>query len=616
MKKFKTESKRVLDMMINSIYTNKEIFLREILSNSSDAIDKLYYKSLTEGISGNSREDFAINIGVDKEKRTLTISDNGIGMTKDELDENLGVIAKSGSFDFKKDLEKNEDVSIIGQFGVGFYSSFMVSDFVEVISKAFGEDKAYKWSSKGTDGYEITEDSRDEVGTTIVLHLKDDLEEEDYSQYLEEYTLRDLVKKYSNYVKVPIKMETTKYDYDEESKKSIESKEVTTLNKIVPIWKKSKSDVTKEEYNDFYKEIAMDMEEPLRVIHTSVEGAVDYKAILYIPSALPYNYYTKNYEKGLKLYTNGVMIMDKCADLLPDYFGFVKGIVDSELTLNVSRETVQQNRQLKAIAKNLEKKIKTELLAMLKNNREDYTKFFGNFGSQIKFGVYDQWGVNKDALKDLLVYYSIKEDKMISLEEYVKNMGVDQKFIYYATGKTNDGIKVLPQTEKVIDAGYDVLCMTDDIDEFAIKVLQNHQDKEFRSVAGEDLGLTDIEVADEDKEVMDYLKEVLGDKVEKVKPSTLLKGHPVCLTSLGEVSIEMEKVLNNMPGVPQGGVKAQKILEINANHSIYEKIKEFFVSDKEKLGKLINVLYSQALLIEGLSIDNPTELANTICDLI
>lgn len=618
MKKFKTESQKVLDLMINSIYTHKEIFIREILSNASDAIDKLYYKSLTDGISGLSREDFSIEIKADKENRTLTVTDNGIGMTEEELDSNLGVIAKSGSQDFKKNNEAKEDINIIGQFGVGFYSAFMVSDKVEVISKAYGSDKAFKWTSTGSAGYEIEPAEKEGHGTTIIMHIRPDTDEEKYTKYMEEYEIRELVKKYSDYIRYPIKMETTHYKTEGEGDdaKETEYKEEETLNSMVPLWKKNKSEIDEKEYNSFYKDNFYDIEDPIAVIHTSAEGAVSYKALLYIPSHPQFNYYTKNFEKGLKLYTNGVLITDCCKELLPDHFGFVKGLVDSELTLNVSRETIQQNYQLKKIASNIEKKIKDKLVELLAKDREKYLKFYKGFATQLKYGIYDSWGAHKDTLKDLVLFHSIKEDKLVTLQEYVDKMGESQKYIYYATGATIESIKALPQCEKVLDSGFDIICLTDDIDEFALRVLGTFAEKEFRSVASSDLGLDEAEAVIENKELTDFMKEKLGDKVTEVKISSRLKTHPVCFSTKGEVSMEMEKVLNKLPDAPAEGVKAQKVLEINGNHAIYEKLCDALANDKEKLGKLTEVLYDQALLIEGMTVESPTKLAELICELL
>lgn len=621
MKKFKAESKKVLDLMINSIYTNKEIFLRELLSNASDAIDKLYFKSLQLGTTGLSRGDFHIDISVDRENRILRISDNGIGMTEDELENNLGVIAKSGSYDFKhdetaKDALKADDINIIGQFGVGFYSAFMVSDKVEVVSKAYGSDKAYKWTSNGADGYDITEAEKDSYGTDIILHIKPDDENEDYCKYLEEYSLRQLVKKYSNYITYPIRMMCTKYDYDvpegEEPKKT---EELETLNSMVPLWKKNKADITKEEYDAFYKEMFYDGEAPLRTLHFSMEGAVDFKALLFIPSKTPYNYYSRDYEKGLKLYTNGVLITDKCKDLLPDYFSFVRGVVDTDIQLNLSRETVQQSRSLKAIAGSIEKKIKQELENMLNEARSEYEEFFKNFGLQLKFGIYQNYGMNKAVLQDLLLFKSVKQDKYVTLKEYLTAMPEDQKFIYYATGKSVDAIKLMPQLDKVTEKGYDVLCMTDDVDEFTVKFINDYESKQFRNVSGNDLGIEDEDAAEEYKELADFMKETLGDKVEKVRISTRIKNHPVCFTAEGDVSIEMEKVFNAMPNA-NGQVKAKKVLELNSASPVVEKLNSMFENDKEKAKELTDVLYQMACIIEGMPVENPTALTDAVCKLI
>lgn len=611
MKKFKTESQKVLDLMINSIYTHKEIFIRELLSNASDAIDKLYYKSLTDGISGLAREDFAIEIKADKDARTLTISDNGIGMTEDELDKNLGVIARSGSQEFKKNVENTEDINIIGQFGVGFYSAFMVSDRVEVVSKAYGTDEAHVWISNGSDGYEIKPAERDGHGTTITMHIRPDTEEEKYGLFLEEYEIKDLVKKYSDYIRYPIKMETTQYREVDGKQESYKAEE--TLNSMVPLWKKNKNEIKKEEYEAFYRDTFYDYEAPARVIHASAEGKVDYKALLFIPSHPQFDYYTKNFEKGLRLYTDGVLITDCCKDLLPDYFGFVKGLVDSQLTLNVSRETIQHNSQLRFIANNIEKKIKSELEAMINTDRETYEKFYKGFGRQLKYGIYESYGAKKDVLQDLLMFHSIKEDKLVTLKEYVEKMLESQKGIYYATGNTVEAIKALPLCEKILDDGYDILCLTEDIDEFVIKVMQNYDGKEFKAISAYDE--TSAEVAVENKELTDFIKESLGDKVSEVKLTNRLKSHPVCITTKGELSTEMEKVLNRAPDA-QAGIKSEKVLEINANHPIYEKLVKYFAEDKDKVKKLSEVLFEQAMLIEGVAPENPTNLAALICELV
>lgn len=615
MKKFKTESQKVLNLMINSIYTHKEIFLRELLSNASDAIDKLYYKSLKENLS-YGKDDFYIKIEVDKSKRTIKITDNGIGMTADELENNLGVIAKSGSMDFKETADKTEDINIIGQFGVGFYSAFMVSDKVEVLSKAYGSDEAALWTSTGTEGYNIKKATKNSVGTEITMYIKESGENENYDEFLNDYRIIELVKKYSDYIKYPIKMDVEKTKPDEDdNKKSQTYNETETLNSMVPLWKKNKLDITEEEYNNFYSETFYDYEKPLKTIHTSVEGmSLNYNAILFIPAKAPYNYYSKSYEKGLKLYTNGIMIMERCQDLLPDYFSFVKGLVDSELTLNISRETIQQNHQLKKIATNLEKKIRSELLSLLENDRESYEKFFNEFGMQIKYGMYENWGMNKDTLKDLALFHSINQNKMVTFKEYFNNMKESQKYIYYATGKSIDAIKMLPQVEKILEYGYDILCLTQEIDEFAVKILVEYDKKEFRSISGGDLGLEQEDFSTEtekDKEILAYIKESLGEKVAKVKLSNRLKTHPVCLSSEGDVSIEMEKVFNSMPN--SQGVSAQKVLEINASHPIYEKIKTLYDSDKEAIKDYSKILLVQAQLIEGLTVDNLSEYSDLVC---
>lgn len=626
MKSFKTQSKRVLDLMINSIYTHKEIFLRELLSNCSDAIDKLYYKGLKEGLSGLTREDFYIKIRADKDAGTLTISDNGIGMTAKELEENLGTIAKSGSFDFKAanaDAKEKDDVNVIGQFGVGFYSAFMVADKVEVFSKAFGEDEAHVWTSSGTEGYDIAPREKAERGTEIVLHIKKDTDDEKYSKFLEEYEIRSLVKKYSDYIRYPIRMEVTKYKEltEEERKegKSVESyKEEETLNSMVPLWKKNKSELTKEDYDEFYKNNFYDYEAPLKYIHVSVEGAVSYKALLFIPAKVPYDYYSKNYEKGLKLYTDGVLITEKCADLLPDYFSFVKGLVDSELQLNISRETIQHNRQLQLIESNIEKKIKNELLDMQKNDRATYDEFFKNFGLQLKYGLYSGWGMNKEVLQDLIMFKSVKLGKYVTLKEYVDAFGAEQKYIYYGSAKTENAVKALPQSEKILDEGYDILCFTDDVDEFAVKMLGKYEEKEFKNILDESVGVSaeDDKKNEEDKELLDALKNALGDKVAKVKVSSVLKNHPVCLSSEGEVSIEMEKVLSQMPNAEPGMVKANKILEVNAEHPIYAKLKAAFEADKDSVADYAEVLYQSARLVAGLPVEDASGLTDKLFALL
>lgn len=630
-KQFKAESKRLLEMMINSIYTHKEIFLRELISNASDAIDKLYFKSLTDTSIGLKRDDFAINIEADKENRTLTISDNGIGMTKDDLENNLGTIAKSGSLSFKKDNELGEDVDIIGQFGVGFYSAFMVAKEVTVVSKAYGEEKAHIWKSSGVSGYTIDECDTDiEAGTTITLKIKDNTDDENYDEFLEQYRIQALVKKYSDYIRFPIKMEMEKTEYpekkegDEKDPEPITVKETVTLNSMVPIWKKNKSELKEEDYNSFYTDKFMDYEAPLTHIHSKNEGIATYDALLFVPSKAPFDYYSKNYKKGLQLYSSGVMIMDCCEDLLPDYFNFVKGLVDSQdLSLNISREMLQQDRQVKIIAKNIEKSIKNELSKMLKNKREDYEKFFKAFGLNLKFGIYQSYGMAKETLQDLLLFKSSFENKMVTLEEYVSRMKEDQKYIYYACGESEARIEMLPQTEAVKDKGYEILYFTDDVDEFTIKMIMNYKEKEFKSISASDLDLSteeekeDVKKKTEDsKGMFEFMKESLGDKISEVRLSSKLKTHPVCLSSEGQVSIEMEKVLNSMPQNGDNKVKSEKALEINASHPIYEKLKNLYESDKDTLKIYTSLLYNQALLIEGMSIENPLEFSNQICDLM
>ena len=622
-KEFKAESKRLLEMMIHSIYTHKEIFLRELISNASDAIDKLYFKSLTDDSVGLNKDDFAIEIKTDKDARTLTIIDNGIGMTEDELENNLGTIANSGSLKFKTENKLEEENQIIGQFGVGFYSAFMVE------TKAFGSDKAYKWESEGVDGYTVTECEKESAGTVITLELLDDTEDEKYSEFLEQYKIKSLVKKYSDYIRFPIKMEMTKSrrvetegeDKDAEPKFE-DYTEVETLNSMIPLWKKNKSELTDEDYNHFYMDKFMDYSHPLKYMHIKNEGAAAYNALLYIPSKAPYDYYTKEFEKGLQLYSNGVLIMDKCADLLPDYFSFVRGLVDSEdLSLNISREMLQHDRQLKIIAKSLEKTIKNELAKMLKNEREKYEEFFKAFGLQLKFGVYNGFGANKDTLKDLLLFTSSAENKLTTLEEYVSRMREDQKYIYYATGESVARIEQLPQTELVKDKGYEILYLTENVDEFAVKMLMNYNEKEFKSVSAADLDLESEEKKEELKakeeesaDMFKVLEEKLSGKVSKVRLSKRLKSHPVCITSDGEISLEMEKILNAMPADQK--VKANRVLEINPDHEIFGKLQTLYNEDKEKLGKYGELLYDQALLIEGLPIENPVEFSNLICELM
>lgn len=624
-KEFKAESKRLLDMMINSIYTHKEIFLREIISNASDAIDKLYFKSLTDTSVGMKKSDFAINIAIDKENRTLTVSDNGIGMTEEDLENNLGTIANSGSFAFKKDNDLGDDVDIIGQFGVGFYSTFMVAKEVTVVTKAFGSDQAYKWTSDGVEGYTIEEcDKPDGVGTTITLKLKDDTDDEKYSTYLEQYQIQSLVKKYSDYIRFPIRMEVEHTHYTEEGKEPEVHKAIETLNSMTPIWKKNKSELKDEDYNNFYMEKFGDYEPPVTHIHSKNEGVATYDALLYIPARAPFDYYSKDYEKGLQLYSSGVMIMEKCADLLPDWFSFVKGVVDSEdLSLNISRELLQQDRQLKIIAKNLEKSIKNELAKLLKNDREKYEKFYSVFGLQFKFGIYQSYGAANETLKDLLMFPSSFDGKNVTLKEYVSRMKEDQKEIYYACGETKERIEMLPQLEKIKDKGYEVLYFTQDVDEFAIKVMINYDGKPFKSISDADLDLDTEEekeeakkLDEENKDMFAFMQEAISDKVKTVRLSKKLKTHPVCLSSDGSITIEMEKVLNAMPQNDGNKVKAEKALEINPNHPIFEKLKDLYANDKDKLKDYAKLLYDQALLIEGMSIDNPVEFANLVCELM
>ena len=624
-KEFKAESKRLLDMMINSIYTHKEIFLREIISNASDAIDKLYFKSLTDTSVGMKKSDFAINIAIDKENRTLTVSDNGIGMTEEDLENNLGTIANSGSFAFKKDNDLGDDVDIIGQFGVGFYSTFMVAKEVTVVTKAFGSDQAYKWTSDGVEGYTIEEcDKPDGVGTTITLKLKDDTDDEKYSTYLDQYQIQSLVKKYSDYIRFPIRMEVEHTHYNEECKEPEVHKAIETLNSMTPIWKKNKSELKDEDYNKFYMEKFGDYEPPVAHIHSKNEGVATYDALLYIPARAPFDYYSKDYEKGLQLYSSGVMIMEKCADLLPDWFSFVKGVVDSEdLSLNISRELLQQDRQLKIIAKNLEKSIKNELAKLLKNDREKYEKFYSVFGLQFKFGIYQSYGAANETLKDLLMFPSSFDGKNVTLKEYVSRMKEDQKEIYYACGETKERIEMLPQLEKIKDKGYEVLYFTQDVDEFAIKVMINYDGKPFKSISDADLDLDTEEekeeakkLDEENKGMFTFMQEAIADKVKTVRLSKKLKTYPVCLSSDGSITIEMEKVLNAMPQNDGNKVKAEKALEINPNHPIFEKLKDLYANDKDKLKDYAKLLYDQALLIEGMSIDNPVEFANLVCELM
>ncbi|NEZ45779.1 molecular chaperone HtpG [Clostridium niameyense] len=620
-KQFKAESKRLLDLMINSIYTHKEIFLRELISNASDAIDKIYYKTLTDDSLKFEKDNYYIKVTSDKENRIIKISDTGIGMTKEELEENLGVIAKSGSLQFKKETELKEGYDIIGQFGVGFYSAFLVAEKVTVISKAFGSDEAYKWESEGADGYTIEPYNKESYGTEIILKVKPNTEEENYDEYLEEYTLKSIIKKYSDFIRYPIKMDITKTKAKEGSEKEEveEYKEEETVNSMVPIWRKNKSELKKEDYENFYSEKHYGFDKPVKYIHTSVDGMVSYNAILFIPEKTPFDFYTKEYEKGLELYSNGVLIMNKCSDLLPDYFGFVKGIVDSEdLSLNISREILQHDRQLKLIAKNIKNKIKNELESLLKNEREKYEKFYESFATQLKYGIYSDFGANKEVLQDLLMFYSSKEKKMVTLAEYVSRMPEDQKYIYYAVGESTDRIEKLPQLEAVEDKGYEILYFTNEVDEFAIKMLMNYKEKEFKSVSSGDLGIDndnkDNEETEENKELFKSMKDILSDKVKDVRASKRLKNHPVCFANEGELSIEMEKVLNSMPN--NQNIKADKVLEINVNHPVFKSLKESYEKDKDKLNLYTNLLYNEALLIEGLTINDPVEFTNNICKLM
>ena len=623
-KEFKAESKRLLEMMINSIYTHKEIFLRELISNASDAMDKLYFKSMSEN-TGITRSDMAIKLEVNKDDRKLIITDNGIGMTREELENNLGTIAKSGSLAFKNENEKTDDVNIIGQFGVGFYSAFMVAKKVTVISKAYGSDAAYMWESEGVDGYTISEAQKDDHGTQIILDIKDNADEENYDEFLAPYKIKQLVKKYSDYIRYPIKMDVEHEKLKEGSKDEYEKEIVTeTLNSMTPIWKKSKTELTDEEYDQFYKDKFYDYDKPLAHIHTRTEGTATYTALLYIPAKAPYDYYSKNFEKGLQLYSSGVMIMDKCADLLPDYFSFVRGLVDSEdLSLNISREMLQHDRQLKLIAKSLEKSIKNELKKLQKNDREKYEKFFDSFGTQLKYGIYESFGANKENLQDLLMFKS-SFGGYVTLEEYVSRMKDEQKYIYFASGSSIARIEALPQTEMVRDKGYEILYFTDHVDEFTMQMMHDYNGKEFKSVSADDLGLEtdeekeEIKKAEEDnKGLFDLMTEKLGGKVKAVKLSQRLKTHPVCITSEGMLSVEMEKVLSAMPDEQAHNAKAEKILEINASHPIFEKLRKLYAEDnKDKIAEYADILYSQALLIEGMPIENPVEFTNKLCEIM
>lgn len=624
-KKFKSESKRLMDLMVNSIYTHKEIFLREIISNASDALDKLYFRSLTDSSVGLNADDFKIVIELDKDNRTIKVTDNGCGMTEDELDNNLGTIAKSGSFDFKKDNDKADDVDIIGQFGVGFYSAFMVSDRVTVETKAFGSDKAYIWTSEGVDGYSIGECTRENFGTTVTMHLKDDTDDEKYSDYLDQYKISSLVKKYSDYIRHPIMMDfVTSKPVEGKEDEYEDVTETKTLNSMVPLWKKSKSEVTDEEYNNFYKEKFYDYDDPLYVIHSSVEGNATFKSLMFIPKHAPFNYYTKDYEKGLQLYSKGVLITDKCSDLLPDYFSFVKGLVDSEdLSLNISREMLQHDSQLKLIAKTVEKKIKTELEKMLKNDREKYEEFFKNFGTQLKFGCYGSYGVNKDKLQDLLLFKSSAENKYVTLSEYTDKLADDNKKIYYACGETDEKIEMLPQFESAKAKDVEILMFTEYVDEFTVKTIGEYKGRSFVNICDEEFNLdTDEEKAELDKlntdsaDMLKYIKDAIGDIVSTVRFTDKLSSHPVSLASEGAISLDMEKTLNAMPGQEDNKVKANLVLEINSQHPIAEKLKELYNDDKDTLTVYSKLLFSEASLISGRSVDNPVEHSKLVCDLM
>ena len=624
---FKAESKRLLDLMINSIYTHQEIFLREIISNASDAMDKLAYLSLTDQNVGLSRSDFAIDITVDEKERLLTVSDNGIGMSREDMEENLGTIAKSGSLQFKKDMEQQEDIDIIGQFGVGFYSAFMVADRVTVISKKCGSDEAWMWQPSGADGYTITACEKEAAGTQVIMHLKADTEDENYSRFLQEHELRSLVRKYSDYIRYPIRMDVTKTRVKEETKDSDKPEyesytENETLNSMVPLWQRAKKDVTEEEYNRFYQEKFFDYENPLATIHLSIEGNITYKALLYIPARAPYDFYTKEYKKGLQLYSSGVLIMENCEDLLPEHFRFVKGIVDSQdLSLNISREMLQHDRQLKLIASNLEKKIKSELKKLLENDREKYEKFFNAFGRNLKYGLVSEYGMHKELLQDLMLFWSSKEQKLVTLQEYVDGMGEGQEHIYYAAGESRQRLSQLPQMELLQDKGYDVLFFTEDVDEFIPQTLQKFAEKDFKNIASDDLGLT----SDEEKKAMeekneaakptlDFIKETLGDRVKDVRLSATLKSHPVCLVPDEGMSFEMEKYFQKMN--PEMGFKAGRILELNPEHAVFATLQIAVAQDPEKAKKYVEVLYDQSLLMAGLPIDNPTEYTDRICSLM
>ncbi len=625
-KEFKTESKKLMDLMINSIYTNKEVFLREIISNASDALDKLHYESLTNSEIKIDTSSFNIRIDVDKDKRTLTISDNGIGMSKEELENNLGTIAKSGSLDFKENNKKKKDIDIIGQFGVGFYSAFMVSSKVKVVSKKYGSDEAYSWMSEGVEGYSIEKDERENYGTDVILTIKEDTDDEKYSKFLEDYEIQGLIKKYSNYITYPIKMEVThqhlkeKVNLDDKDEyETVTHDEV--INDLIPIWKRNQKDIKDEEYDTFYSDKFFDYEKPIRHIHTKAEGTLEFRSLIYIPSHMPYDYYTKEYEKGLQLYSNGVLIMEKCPDLVPDYLSFIKGVVDSsDLPLNISRETIQQNRILATISKNIETKVLKELEDMQKNAREDYIKFYNAFGMQIKYGVYNDYGMNKDKLKDLLMFYSSKDKQFVTLKEYTERMEKEQKNIYYACGETVDKVDLIPQVEAVKNKGYEVLYCTDYVDEFAIKMLNKYADKEFKNVCTDSLELDSEEEIEKlkkknekSKDMFNIMKEAIPE-IKDIRFTNKLSNHPVCLSSAGEISVEMEKALNSMP--IDNKISAEKVLEINEKHKIAKKLNELYKEDKKTLKKYAKVLYAQARLIEGLSIENPTEISNLMTEIM
>lgn len=620
-REFKTESKRILDLMINSIYTNKEIFLRELISNSSDALDKLYYLSLTNKDIKVNKDDLFIRVDYNKDKRTITISDNGTGMTEEELENNLGVIAESGSLKFKEENKEQNDVNIIGQFGVGFYSAFMVSDKVTVESKSYKDDRATIWESAGVDGYTLSPSDKKENGTIITLHLKEDTEDYNYSELLSEYKLRGIIKKYSDYISYPIKMEVENNRKKEDSDEYETYKEVITVNSMIPLWKRNKKDITEEEYNNFYSDKFFDYDKPLDVLHFNIEGNVNYNALLYIPSHAPYDYYSKEYEKGLQLYTNGVLIMDKCSELLPDYFSFVRGVIDTEdIPLNISRETLQDDKNIKLIAKSIESKVKNELLDLLKNNRDKYLEFYKAFGMQLKFGIYNDYGMHKDKLEDLIMFYSSSEKKLITLDEYVNKLKEEDKNIYYCAGETVDKIDMLPQVEGIKDK-HEVLYLTDYVDEFAIMAIHEYKGKNFVNVTNESTDLSTDEEKEkinkentDNKDMLEEMKKVLEGNVEEVKLTNKLKSHPVCLTTTGEVSTSMEKVINAMPTDEK--IKANEVLEINASHKIVDKLKDLYKNNKDEFTKYTKVIYYEARLIEGLPIDNPTELSNLMCDIM